>query len=132
MVEEPDGAIYKMTQKIRVVADEPEKVRITNVYLSANEFDLLCILPSTVVSKRRWTVVAGDLEFAVDVFRGRHEGLVLAERELGDDEDRVTIPDFADLEVTNDNDYSGGSLSSASDDEIHRLISAVSDVRRGA
>jgi adenylate cyclase len=129
MVEEPDGAVYKVSQKVRVTVDEPERVKITNTYLTANEFDLLCILPSSIIAKNRWTVTFGGFDYAVDEFRGRHEGLVLAERELDDDEDRLAVPEFAEIEVTNNNEYSGGWLSNASDADIHRLISAVSGVR---
>lgn len=130
MVEEPEGAVYKVSQKVRVTGDDPERVKITNTYLTANEFDLLSILPSTIISKNRWTVSSGGLEYAVDEFNARHEGLVLAERELGDDEDRLVVPEFAAIEVTNNNEYSGGWLSNASDADIHRLISAVSSIRR--
>ena len=131
LVEEPRGAVYKLSQKVRVDADEPERVKITNTYLSANEFDLLCILPSRVITKNRWTVTSGGLDYAVDEFMRRHEGLVLAERELGDDERRLVVPEFAEMEVTHDNEYSGGWLANATDSDIHRLISRFSSTRRG-
>ncbi len=126
MIEEPEGAVYKLCQKVRTNADQPERVKITNTYLTANEFDLLCILPSRIIAKNRWTVTCGGLDYAVDEFRGRHEGLVLAERQLGEGESRLDAPEFAEIEVTHDNEYSGGWLSNATDAEIHRLISTVS------
>lgn len=130
MIEEPDGAVYKLTQKVRVTADDPERVKITNTYLTANEFDLLSILPSSIIAKNRWTVTSDGHDFAVDEFRGRHDGLVLAERELGEGENRIAVPKFADIEVTHDNEYSGGWLSTATDAEIHRLIGTVTGTRR--
>jgi len=130
MVEEPDGAVYKLSQKVRATVDNPELVKITNTYLTANEFDLLCILPCSIIAKNRWSLTSEGHEFAVDEFRGRHFGLVLAEREFGEDEARLAVPEFAVVEVTQDNQYSGGWLSTATDAEIHRLIATVTDDRR--
>ena len=48
--------------------------------------------------------------------------LVLAEVELGSDEPRRTAPDFAIAEVTDDEEYSGGRLASASDADLLRII----------
>jgi CYTH domain-containing protein len=122
MVEDSHGVTYKLAQKIRTQADSPELVKITNIYLDESEFRVLSVIPASVVAKSRWTLVADGVSYAVDQFKGRHSGLVLAEVELPVDEPRLSGPDFAVAEVTDDNEYSGGWLARASDADLLRII----------
>lgn len=122
MVEDGHGVVYKLAQKVRTDADSPGLVKITNIYLDENEFRVLSAVPASIVSKSRWTVVTYGVSYAVDEFKGRHSGLVLAEIELRSDEPRLEGPDFALLEVTNDDEYSGGRLANASDADLLRII----------
>ena len=122
MVDDGHDVAYKLTQKVRTDADSPEFVKITNIYLEESEFRELSVIAASIVSKIRWTVVSGGVAYAVDEFKGRHSGLVLAEVELGSDEPRRTAPDFAIAEVTDDEEYSGGRLASASDADLLRII----------
>ena len=52
------------------------------------------------IDKVRHIVPYGGRIWEVDVFHGRHEGLVLAEVELDDAGAQVEIPPFAGEEVT--------------------------------
>jgi len=122
LVEDSHGVVYKLAQKIRVDVDSPELVKITNIYLNESEFHVLSAVPASMVSKSRWTVVSRGVSYAVDEFKGRHLGLVLAEIELGSGEPRLEVPDFALAEVTDDDEYSGGWLASASDADLLRII----------
>jgi len=127
-VEESHGVVYKLTQKVRTDVDSPETVKITNIYLDESDYLVLSIVPASIVSKSRWTVVSRGVSYAVDEFKGRHSGLVLAEIELRSDEPRLEGPDFALVEVTNDDEYSGGRLASASDTDLLRIIARKHDV----
>lgn len=122
MIEEGDQAVYKLCQKIRVSEDDPRLVKITNIYLRTSEFDQLSVTPASIVTKSRWTLNAAGVTYAIDEFKGRHTGLVLAEVELDEHAPLVAKPFFAVREVSDDNEYSGGWLASASDAELHRVI----------
>lgn len=122
MVQDGDVVVYKLCQKVRVNADSPESVMITNIYLHEPDFHALSVTSAAIVSKSRWTLSVDGTNFAIDEFKGRHAGLVLAERELGVDEPRVIGPSFAVAEVTDDNEYSGGWLSTASAADLHRVM----------
>ncbi len=55
-----------------------------------------------VVEKTRYLVRSGSHIVEVDEFAGDNEGLVLAEIELGAEDEAVELPDFIGTEVTGD------------------------------
>jgi CYTH domain-containing protein len=122
MIQESDGVVYKLCQKVRLLDDDPESVKITNIYLSEREFHALSVTPAAIIAKNRWTLTSNGVHFSVDEFKGRHSGLVLAEVELRDGERPVDSPEFALSEVTNSHEYSGGWLASATAEELSRVI----------
>ena len=79
--------------------------------------ELMKLCQGTVIDKTRWIVPAetGDnlqltvdnlqLIWEVDEFHGKHEGLVVAEIELDNEEQSFEIPDFIGNEVTHDPRY---------------------------
>ncbi|QDZ10634.1 CYTH domain-containing protein [Devosia ginsengisoli] len=79
----------------------------------ADARELLGMAEPHVIEKRRHLVPYGGLIWEVDVFLGRHEGLVLAEVELDDEAQVVTLPDWVGVEVTQDDRYNNASLSRA-------------------
>ncbi|MCR6673663.1 CYTH domain-containing protein [Devosia ginsengisoli] len=79
----------------------------------ADARELLAMAEPHVVEKRRYLVPYGGLTWEVDVFLGRHEGLVLAEVELDDEAQAVALPDWVGAEVTQDDRYNNASLSRA-------------------
>jgi CYTH domain-containing protein len=85
MVQDGDDVVYKLCQKVRVNVDSPESVKITNIYLHEPDFHALSVTSASIISKSRWTLSCDGVDFAVDEFKGRHAGLVLAELELGVD-----------------------------------------------
>lgn len=121
-VEGPAGAVFKLAQKVRLAEAEPERVKITNLYLDRDEYLRLAGLPgSELLKTRRWLELSSH-RIAVDDFEGRHGGLVLAEVELGDGDEALPLPAFAARDVTHDDRYSGGALAWASYDTITSLI----------
>lgn len=122
MIERPSGALFKLGQKIRLDESDPETVKITNVYLTANEFDRLSVLPSEILAKSRWTLDHEGVTYTVDEFKGRHAGLLMAEVEIGAPDERLACPRFAILEVTGRNEYAGGWLAGASEEDLRRLL----------
>lgn len=114
--------VYKLTQKVRVDEADPADLRITNAYLSRQEYDVLKTLPTAAISKVRSVHRYASHDIAVDVFQGRLESLRLAEVELSSLGEPLELPAWVGTEVTDDDRYAGGSLAFASDDEIRRLL----------
>lgn len=72
--------------------------------------ELMKLCQGTIINKTRWivpaeTVDSGQLIWEVDEFHGKHEGLVVAEIELDNEEQSFEIPDFIGDEVTHDPRY---------------------------
>jgi len=58
-----------------------------------------------IIDKTRWLVKSGRHTFEVDEFFGENEGLVMAEVELGSEDESYEKPDFIGQEVTGDRRY---------------------------
>jgi CYTH domain-containing protein len=119
--------IYKLAQKIRPDAESPAVVKITNIYLSSDEYDRLLVLGGSSISKRRHRLAHEGTTYAIDEFHGRHTGLLLAEVEIGEADPRLALPSFALSEVTSDNRFSGGWLASATEGQLRDLLAVKQD-----
>lgn len=75
--------------------------------------ELLAMAQPHVIEKRRYLVPHGGLVWEVDVFLGRHSGLVIAEVELDSEDQAIALPDWIGVEVTHDDRYNNASLSRA-------------------
>jgi len=62
------------------------------------------------IDKTRYLVKSGNHTFEVDEFYGENEGLVMAEVELGSEDEAFEKPDFIGKEVTGDRRYYNGHL----------------------
>jgi CYTH domain-containing protein len=122
--------VYKLGQKVRLEPGNPETVRLTNMYLSAEEYEALLALPAAEVQKERWTSTWAERQIAVDRFFGRLDGLVLAEVELEPSEAYAPSPPYATRDVTQDDRFSGGALAFASDIEIDLLLKDLTTAGR--
>lgn len=118
----PDRVIYKLGQKVRLIDTDPERVKLTNIYLSAEEYDTFATLSGAEIVKERLVMPWGPAELAVDRFQGRFDGLVLAEAELGAGDGLYELPPFALADVTHDGRYAGGALAHTSDQELEVLL----------
>lgn len=75
--------------------------------------ELLIMAQPHVLEKRRHLVPFGGLIWEIDVFEGRHAGLVIAEVELDSVDQDIVLPDWVGREVTDDDRYYNASLSRA-------------------
>lgn len=130
-VESDDGVVFKLGQKVRMDPSDPEVVRITTMYLSEDEFSGLAALPGAKVRKTRSHLAHAGRIVAVDRFHGRLEGLVLAEVELDESEERLPLPTFAARDVTNDDRFSGASLASTTGAAVDVLLREVRATTHG-
>lgn len=71
---------------------------------------LLRLCEPGMIDKIRWLVPVGDHIFEVDEFFGENEGLVVAEVELGAEDEEYEHPDFLGEEVTGIRKYYNSSL----------------------
>jgi adenylate cyclase len=72
--------------------------------------ELLQLCGEYTLEKTRHIVPIGDLTWEIDVFAGRHLGLVIAEIELPAAERLIDLPDWIGQEVTGDRAYSNQEL----------------------
>ncbi|MFC5498583.1 hypothetical protein ACFPOE_13635 [Caenimonas terrae] len=79
---------------------------ITNLYLSPREYESLAALPGRVLRKRRYSYCGGALDF-YPAFRF---AMFEVEFDSVNDAQCYVVPAFVRREVTDDEDYSGGSL----------------------
>lgn len=77
----------------------------------ADALEMLVMAEPHVLEKRRHLVRFGGLLWEIDVFEGRHAGLVIAEVELEQVDQPVALPDWVGAEVTDDDRYYNASLS---------------------
>ena len=113
--------VYKLGQKVRPDPQDPETVRLTNLYLSREEYETVAALGGAEVRKTRWRWRPAQRTLAVDEFAGALVGLVLAEVELDPQEPRMASPPSAIADVTDDDRFSGGTLATTSADALSVL-----------
>ena len=77
--------------------------------------ELLAMAEPLVLVKRRHIVPFGGLIWEVDVFEGRHAGLVIAEVELESEDQAVVLPNWVGVEVSADERYFNASLARSDD-----------------
>jgi CYTH domain-containing protein len=122
---EHDGTLVrKLGQKVRIDVASPERVKLTNMYLTEAEHEVLAGLPAAELRKTRWWLPHHGHVLAIDEFHGELTGLLLAEVELPDLR-AVTARYPLGAEVTHDDRFSGGSLASASPADVRALLAEI-------
>jgi CYTH domain-containing protein len=124
--------VRKLCQKVRVRGDSPEVVKLTNLYLSEEEYSALLGLDARELRKTRWVFNVGGHTLSADAFHGVLEGLILAEEELGEDAERIDAPPSAAADVTDDDRFSGGALAALSDDQANALMAEIGRLTNGS
>ncbi len=110
---ERDEYTLKLTQKHLLAADDFSRCRITNTYLTADEYNHLApTFAGREIRKNRYPFEFEGRKYSVDFFLGPLWGLILAEVEFATDEemDAFAPPSFAAREVTAEEAFTGGRL----------------------
>jgi CYTH domain-containing protein len=124
------GAVtYKLGQKVRPEPSSPAVVKLTNIYLSPEEFDVLRVLPGRELCKTRWRSPYAGGRLVVDELTGSVAGLVLAELELRPGESPVEL-DLPAVDVSEDDRFSGGQLAGISATDASLLLSDAAALLR--
>ena len=102
----------KFTQKFAVNSKDLSRTLITNTYLNAQEAEILSVFEANEIRKNRYPFEYEGRKFGIDMFLGDLFGLVLAEVGFDTDEELESFPkpQFALVEVTNNELFSGGKL----------------------
>lgn len=117
-----DEHIYKLTQKFRSETQDATETTITNVYLSEAEYHLFEALEARVLKKTRYPYPLPTGSLSIDVFEGRHLGLILAEMEVREKTGvtGLALPAFVLKDVTDDPFFTGGSLAEMTDEAFRQ------------
>jgi CYTH domain-containing protein len=118
-------SIYKLTQKYRSETQNAYETTITNLYLTEEEYKQLESLEGKMIKKRRYPYNVQNHNFSIDVFEGRHQGLILAEMEFERQSElgEFALPVFALKDVTDDPFFTGGNLVTMTDEEFKQGLS---------
>ena len=80
--------------------------------IPSNEaIEMLELSAQPPIEKTRYIVEANGHTWEIDVFEGSNAGLVLAEVELDNEDEKIELPDWIDIEVTSDPRYYNSALS---------------------
>jgi adenylate cyclase len=116
-----EETVYKLTQKYRSEIQNTYETTITNLYLTEAEYNFLRLLEAKLIEKRRYPYRVQNQQFSIDVFEGRHQGLILAEMEFEKTESgEFTVPVFALADVTDDPFFTGGNFARLTDAEFRQ------------
>lgn len=112
--------IWKLTQKYAPDPPDFSRTVITNIYLSAAEYEVLSVFEGNEIRKNRYPFEHEGRKYSIDIFLGSLWGLVLAETSFDTDEEMKEFrpPPFAVLDVTEDEMFTGARLVELSIDEI--------------
>ena len=72
--------------------------------------ELLDICEGPLIEKTRYEVIFDNLLWEIDIFKGENSGLVLAEVELQNENQKINIPEWIAEEVTGNMSYSNSNL----------------------
>jgi CYTH domain-containing protein len=121
----------KFTQKFAPEPEDLSRTLITNIYLDAQEYELLSVFEANEIRKNRYRFESEGRQFSVDMFLGELFGLVLAEVSFENDEelDNFLKPQFALAEVTNNELFTGGKLCYLTFQDIRKEITRTACLR---
>jgi CYTH domain-containing protein len=112
--------IVKFTHKWAPDPKDLSRTLITNIYLTAYEYETISIFEGNEIRKNRYVLEFEGRKFSVDMFLGDLLGLVLAEVGFESDEelDSFPMPSFALADVTNNEVFTGGRLCHLTFDDV--------------
>jgi CYTH domain-containing protein len=118
-----ERVIIKLTKKYE--SDSPFYRLISSTVLSPEEYELFNTLDGDSLKKTRHYHNFNGQMFAIDVFEGELDGLILCEAEALSFEDLTAIefPEYAKYEVTEDAFFDGGNLCVTTQSELKSKLS---------
>jgi CYTH domain-containing protein len=133
---ERDEYTLKLTKKQPLAPDDFARCHITNLYLSADEYNHFAPLfaGGREIRKNRYPFEFAGRKFGIDFFLGPLWGLILTETEFASDEemDAFAPPSFAVREVTAEENFTSGRLCRLTVEDLNlvTLLGIVSAAKR--
>tara|TARA_B100000959_G_C14893811_1_gene587910 strand:+ start:185 stop:655 length:471 start_codon:yes stop_codon:yes gene_type:complete len=95
------------------------KFKKSNIHRLEFEYDipsddgekLLLLSKYHIIKKDRYYIDVGLHTWEIDIFKDLNKGLVIAEIELSDENEKIEFPNWIDKEISNDNKYLNFNLS---------------------
>lgn len=108
-IEKADQVEYKLCKKYGKTSEISEP--ITNLYLSAEEYTMLSVLPGRTLVRQRFTYLFQGVAFSINVMVGK-PGPVIAEAEFSSEAEarECDPPPFCTEEISSRIEYEGVSL----------------------
>lgn len=78
---------------------------------AADAEEMLKLCEGFIISKTRFIVMHGHHRWELDIFEAENEGLVIAEIELGSEDEVFDLPEWAGEELSHDPRFSNAALS---------------------
>lgn len=122
------GNRYVITRKRPIKDGDTTTMLETTIELSDYEFEALSSGITSSVEKTRYQVDIFEWRGELDIFSGRHEGLVVLEFEFQNDADLADFEKNADLglqDITNIEWLAGGRLAEIDAEELRRKLSKL-------
>jgi CYTH domain-containing protein len=119
-----DQVQRKLTQKFSEGLEPTMGTTVTNIYLNEVEYKMFELLGGNEILKYRYVFDFQAYQLGIDVFGGRHEGLILAEVE-GESEEalkQLAMPPFVVRDVTADSFFTGAALAIVDVDELRERL----------
>lgn len=115
---------WKLTQKFAPDPRDFSRTLITNIYLTQHEYELLSVFEGNEIRKNRYPYTHEGWAYTIDVFLGDLRGLILAETEFDTDEamNLFVAPEFALMDVTHDEMFTGARLVHLTADDLRREL----------
>jgi CYTH domain-containing protein len=119
-----DTLAMKLGQKYQPGNFEKHQTLMTNIYLTAAEYDVLFEMGADQIFKRRYPFEVEKQHYGIDVYEGDLQGLIIAEIESqpGLDLTQLPVPQFAHQEITGDLVFNGAKLAGLKSDQIHQIL----------
>ena len=123
----PDGEVLDRKFAKKETLTESANCKITNLYLSELEYQLLFALGGLEICKRRYRYSIDEHVAAIDVFENALQGLILAEVEFTSDEamQQFQPPSLFEIEVTEDPFFRGGNLAKIEQETLQEALKTV-------
>ncbi len=124
--------ITKLTQKYTSEPGDFSRTQITNIYLSAVEYEVMSVFEGNEIRKNRYSFEHEGRKYSLDIFIGALWGLILAETSFDTDEEMAGFmaPPFAVIDVTSDEMFTGGSLAYSTADEIRARLASRAAIEK--
>lgn len=118
------GERYELTKKMRFEKDDASNLIEQTIDLSLDEFRALEAVEGKRVRKLRYRLDHEGLILEIDVFQDDLRGLVLIDVEFSSLEAKAQFktPNFALVEVTQDDNFAGGMLCGKKYSEIEPIL----------